>query len=194
MELTAGQVEKVFGRVPILESGLGILETGSIAGGLSSLFSIGFTLLGYASSQMPSDDMVVKCSGLSRAFGACAQRLGEFIPAIPDVDRSEVLGFGGRLKKFTVEGLYGELGPTGAVAFSVGYLGSFLERAIGHFLGRCSDLSDKSFSRALYAAQSVIVEARTTIEPDGIKGGFTPGERLMNVRVIEEILDLLWLQ
>ncbi len=194
MSLTSQQIEHVFRPVSTGRFGLGIIETGSVAGGLSSLFSIGFEILGYASVEIEADDLVIKCARFSRLFGDIAQQLAEFIPAIPPVVRSEVLSFGGRLSAFSANGLYQEFGALGAVSFARGVLCEFLSVAIPHYISRCSELSDKSFSRALSAALTVVDEARDEIDAKGFHNELTRSNESENLRAFEEILDLSWFE
>ena len=62
VQLTSEQVERVFWSNDKVEPGLGIIETGFVAGGLSSLFVMGFELLGFATAEIESDDLVIKCA------------------------------------------------------------------------------------------------------------------------------------
>ncbi|MDA8271550.1 MAG: hypothetical protein M0Z39_09150 [Actinomycetota bacterium] len=194
VQLTSEQVERVFWSKRKFEPGLGIIETGFVAGGLSSLFSIGFELLGFATAEIEPRDLVIKCASVSRSLGGTAQELADFIPTIPTVDRSNVLSFGGRLDGFSTDGLFRELGVLGAVSFVRSYLCEFLDEALRHYVSRCDALSDKSFSRALSGAQLTINEAREIIDPKSLGWDGRYHGKVVNLQVFEEILDLSWLE
>lgn len=194
VQLTSEQVERVFWSNDKIEPGLGIIETGFVAGGLSSLFVMGFELLGFATAEIESDDLVIKCARVSCSLGGSAQELADFIPTIPAVDRSNVLSFGGRLDSFSTDGLFRELGGLGAVSFVRSYLCEFLDEALRHYLSRCDALSDKSFSRALAGAQLTVNEAREAIDPKSLGWDGRRQGRLANLQLFEEILDLSWLE
>lgn len=194
VQLTSEQVERVFWSKRKIEPGLGIIETGFVAGGLSSLFSIGFELLGFATAEVEPHDLVIECASVSRSLGGIAQELADFIPAIPAVDRSNVLSLGGRLDAFSTEGLFRELGALGAVSFVRSYLCEFLDEALRHYVSCCDALSDKSFSRALSGAQSTINEAHEAIDPKSLGWDGRHRGKLANLQVFEEILDLSWLE
>lgn len=192
MKLTSEKIESVFYPSPTISSGLGIVETGWVAGGLSALFGVAFELLGAASTGQDSDEMVVKCSRMSRLLGEISQRLTKFIPVIPSVDRSEVLSFSGRLDSIAVSSLYSELGAVGAVVFVDAFLCAFIESATDHYLSRCGNLSDKSFSRVLTQGKEAVTEVRDVLDSHGLEWVGNLGKDPVNLRNFEEILDLSW--
>ncbi len=194
MQLTSGQIEKIFGPSANFDRGLGIVETGSVAGGLSTLFLIGFELLGAAGPQVDSNELAIKCTTLSRLFGGVAEELVRFIPLIPAIERSNVLSLSGRLDALSIDGLYKELGPEGAIRFVRIYLCEFLDAALTHFLSRCSDLSDKSFSRALSAAGLALAELLGTFDAESLVLDAGVFETSTNLLLFQEILDLSWLE
>lgn len=192
VQLTSGHIERVFGPSAKFDSGLGIVETGSVAGGLSTLLLIGFELLGMAGPQVDSDDLAVKCATSSRLLGGAVEDMAKFIPLIPAVDRSSVLSLSGRLDAFSTDGLYRELGPVGAIRFVRTYLCEFLDAAVSHYLSRCSDLSDRSFARALSAALSTLNELCGAIDSVTLNWNDKVSENPRNLLVFQEILDLSW--
>ncbi|MDA8080359.1 MAG: hypothetical protein M0Z96_01905 [Actinomycetota bacterium] len=192
MQLTSEHLERVFGPSEKLDSGLGIVETGSAAGGLSAFLLIGFELLGKAGRQVDSDDLAVKCATLSRMLGRAVEDVAKFIPLISVVDRSSVLSLSGRLDTISTDGLYGELGPLGSISFVRSYLCEFLDAAVSHYLSRCSDLSDRSFARALSAVLSILNELRGAIDIVSLNWNGKVAENSRNLSVFQEILDLPW--
>ncbi|NNN19072.1 MAG: hypothetical protein HKL84_04370 [Acidimicrobiaceae bacterium] len=190
VQLTAEQIEKVFGPSAGFESGMGIIETGRVAGGLSTLFEIGFELLGNASAEVEPNDLVATCSVRSRLMGETAENLALYIPEISPIDREEVLSFSGRLDSFSLEGLYKELGSIDAIDFVEKHLAGFISAVIAHYLSRCGDMSDRSFSRALAHALSVIEEVSRTSSTASIGSVNKTAEFLGNLNVMKEIFAL----
>ncbi len=192
VQLTSEQVERVFGPSAKFDSGLGIVETGSVAGGLSAFLLIGFELFGMAGSQVDSDDLAIKCATSSRLLGMAVEDMAKFIPQIPAVDRASVLSLSGRLDAISSDGLYRELGAVGAISFVRTYLCEFLYAAVSHYLSRCSDLSDKSFARALSAVLSTLDELCGAIDAESLHWNGKVSESSRNLSAFQEILDLSW--
>lgn len=192
MQLASEHIERVFGPSEKFESGLGIVETGSVAGGMSAFLLIGFELLGMAGPQVDSDELAVKCATLSRLLGRLVEDMVKFIPLISVIDRSSVLSLSGRLDSISTDGLYKELGPIGAISFVRSYLCEFLDAAVSHYLSRCSDLSDKSFARALSAVLSTLDELRGAIDTESLDWNGRVSGNSRNLLVFQEILDLSW--
>lgn len=189
MKVTKEGIERIFGPpTGGFSSGLTIHETGSIAGGLSALFAIGFELLGLASSELSEPRQVIESARVSRLFGEVSEVLGAFIPAIPSVDRSSVLSLSGRLGDFSSGGLLNEVGAIGAIEFVRLYLCEFLDSAISHYLAKCGELSDKSFSRALEFALSVVTEAKERLIFEGFQIENTHTEQLVQLNLIQRII------
>ncbi len=190
MQISTEGIEKVFGTSSASELGLGIVETGAVAGGICTLFLIGFELLGRASAEIESDSLVVAFAAQSRLMGEIGEELAKYIPAIPAVDKRVVLSFSGRLEGFSAEGLYREVGPMGSIDFVQSHLTKFLSALISHYLSRCSDICDKSFSRALRRALLELEEFPQVLSMDDFKWDANYSESPANLRMLRELFDL----
>ncbi len=135
--------------VPELEVGLGIIETGYIAGALSGLCLVGFELLGKVSLEALDDAAVIALARSSRILGELGQDLVGYVPSIPPLEEVEVTTFSGRLHEFSAEKVISTFGPSDTVTLVSEQLIPLVRDCCSYYLGRCSNLSDKAFSRML---------------------------------------------
>ncbi len=135
--------------VPELEVGLGIIETGYIAGALSGLCLVGFELLGKVSLEALDDAAVIALARSSRILGELGQDLVGYVPSIPPLEEIEVTTFSGRLHEFSAEKVISTFGPSDTVTLVSEQLIPLVRDCCSYYLGRCSNLSDKAFSRML---------------------------------------------
>lgn len=159
MDLDARLLE-IFGPSAGFDSGLGIVESGQIAGGLSSLCEVGFNFLGKLSVLVQTDAEVIELAKASRTLGELAQGFARYIPAIPAVDIEEVTTFRGRLKDLDLERVMSEneISSSQSIAMIFGGLLPIVRQSCIMALQRCSDLSDKPLSRFLRYAVTTIDE------------------------------------
>ncbi|TAN28654.1 MAG: hypothetical protein EPN30_03140 [Actinomycetota bacterium] len=190
MQISTERIEKVFGTSAELDSGLGIVETGAVAGGISTLFLIGFELLGRASAEVEPDNLVIACAAQSRLMGEMAEEFIKYIPVIPSVEKQAVLSFSGRLDSFSAEGLYQEIGPIGSIDFVRSHLVKFLATAVSHYLSRCSDISDRSFSRVLGIARLELEEILQVLNVSDLEWNRSDLDLPGNLSLIREFFDL----
>ena len=190
MQISTDGIEKAFGTSSASDLGLGIVETGAVAGGICTLFLIGFELLGRATAEIESDSLVVACATQSRLMGEIAEEFATYIPVIPAIDKRVVLSFSGRLEGFSAEGLYREVGPMGSIDFVQSHLAKFLAAVISHYLSRCSDISDKSFARALARALLELEEFPRVLSMDDFKWDTDYSGSPVNLRMLRELFDL----
>ncbi len=144
--------------VPELETGLGIIETGYIAGALSGLCLVGFELLGKVSVEAKDDTVVIALARSSRIMGELGQDLLEYIPSIPPLEEVEVSTLSGRLREFSAEKVIDEFGRSETIALVSEQLIPLIRDCCRYYLGRCSDVSDKAFSRMLERLNSTLSE------------------------------------
>lgn len=151
---------ELFGSSAGFENGLGIIETGQIAGGLSALCEVGFSVLGNLSVLATSDMEVIELAKASRTLGELSQGFARFIPAIPDIDIEQVTTFSGRLKDVNVGEVLAEQKISNSECVEMFFSGllPIVRQSCIMALQRCSELSDKTFSRFLRSAVSIIDE------------------------------------
>lgn len=188
MSFSADKLERIFGASDGLESGLGIVETGYIAGGLSALFMVGFEVLGNSSALLESPSAVIASAKVSRLFGEMAEEMAKYVPSIPVLNIVHVSTLSGRLRDFSSEALVRETGANAAVAIVASLLCRFLTDSVTHFLSRCGELSDKSFSRALIRALGVLVEATELLSIMNLEINIMPSEQHVNTKAVLDIL------
>lgn len=188
MSISADKVEQIFGVPDGLEIGLGIVETGFIAGGLSALFAVGFEVLGSSSVELGSPAEVIASARVSRHFGEVAEDLARYIPSIPVLDLEYVSTLSGRLSEFSSEELVKEMGANAAVSLVTSVLCPFLADAVTHFISRCSELSDESFSRALNRALGVLIDAMEILTIVNFEFNFIPSEQHINTKAVLNIV------
>lgn len=135
--------------VPQLESGLGIIETGYIAGALSGLCLVGFELLGKVSVENEDNAAVIAMARSSRILGELSQELVGYIPSIPPLEEVEVSTFSGRLREFSAEKIIGAFGHSETATLVSGQLIPLIKDCCTYYMDRCSEVSDKAFSRML---------------------------------------------
>lgn len=160
MEILADKIETIFTHPSGFQSGLGIVETGYVAGGLSALFSLGFELMGKVAREFVLDSQIIASASCSREFGDTALSLAKFVPLIPEIDREDALTFSGRIDDRTAGGMIAEGGCHQVLNFVVQQLCPFLEVSISHYFSRCADWSDSAFRKALSNAHHITIEAK----------------------------------
>lgn len=153
-------VLELFGPSAGFENGLGIIETGQIAGGLSALCEVGFKVLGNLSVRAATDAEVMELAKASRTLGELSQEFARFIPTIPTIDLEQVTTFSGRLKGVEVDEVLTEHKISNLECVEMVFSGLLpvVRQSCIMVLQRCSDLSDKTFSRLLRCAVSIIDE------------------------------------
>lgn len=144
--------------VPELEVGLGIIETGYIAGALSGLCLVGFELLGRVSVEAVDDGAVIALARSSRILGELGKDLAGYIPSIPPLEEVELTTLSGRLHEFSAEKVISTFGPSDTATLVSEQLIPLIKDCCSYYLGRCSDLSDQAFARMLESLMMAISE------------------------------------
>lgn len=181
------KIEKFFGISPALSHGLGIIETGFVAGRLSALFGIGFEVLGFASQRSDSDELVIATAVTSRKFGEIAMNMQTFIPSIPDLEKASLLSINFP-KGLPVAHVVLEVGASSATAIVV-RLCKLLHKSLSYYLSRCSDVCDSSFSDMLAEAARAVVDANERLNFTGSLSSFTPSEQHQATRALLDLVE-----
>lgn len=173
---------------PRLEEGLGIIETGFISGGLCALCGVAFELLGLASRDLASDSAAVSVALASRLCGEVASDLLEMIPAVANMDEDFLLSLSGRLKGFSPKDIYAGIAVEDAVALARERLIPFIVAAMEHYLSRCSQVSDRAFSRCLNQSLARMQEVSTVLNLEPLSDALSRSElRKLEVEVLDSL-------